>query len=262
MQTSTNLDTISTDSLVLVDADSIYFRAACISNKKNDIRSSIDHTMSEIEATCMMGKLQVAVKGKGNFRKDLYPEYKANRKELDDKLKKALSYGHAHMTSKWDAIEAHGMEADDLVAIWAYEARELEMPYFVVGIDKDLLQIPGNHYNFNKQEHMFVDDDAADLNLNLQCLIGDNSDNIPGIKGIGKVKAAKILDGVPMDKRWDRVKQEWKSHNAGDPDISRRLLTMLKTWKEYDDIRQQIQDEASVCEQDVRSEGQEDIQES
>lgn len=262
MQTSTNLDTISTDSLVLVDADSIYFRAACISNKKNDIRSSIDHTMSEIEATCMMGKLQVAVKGKGNFRKDLYPEYKANRKELDDKLKKALSYGHKHMTSKWDAIEAHGMEADDLVAIWAYEARELEMPYFVVGIDKDLLQIPGNHYNFNKREHTFVDDDAANLNLNLQCLIGDNSDNIPGIKGIGKVKAAKILDRVPMDKRWDRVKQEWKSHNAGDPDISRRLLTMLKTWKEYDDIRQQIQDEASVCEQDVRSEGQEDIQES
>ena len=262
MQTSTNLDTISTDSLVLVDADSIYFRAACISNKKNDIRKSIDHTMSEIEATCMMGKLQVAVKGKGNFRKDLYPEYKANRKEIDDKLKKALDYGIDHMLSNYDAVTADGMEADDLVAIWAYEARELEMPYFIVGIDKDLLQIPGNHYNFNKQEHTFVDDDAADLNLNLQCLIGDNSDNIPGIKGIGKVKAAKILDGVPMDKRWDRVKQEWKSNNAGDPDVSRRLLTMLKSWKEYDDIRQQIQDEASVCEQDVRSEGQEDIQKS
>ena len=256
------LDTISTDSLVLVDADSIYFRAACISNKKNDIRKSIDHTMSEIEATCMMGKLQVAIKGKGNFRKDLYPEYKANRKEIDDKLKKALDYGMDHMLSNYDAVTADGMEADDLVAIWAYEARELEMPYFIVGIDKDLLQIPGNHYNFNKQEHTFVDDDTADLNLNLQCLIGDNSDNIPGIKGIGKVKAAKILDGVPMDKRWDRVKQEWKSHNAGDPDVSRRLLTMLKSWKEYDDIRQQIQDEASVCEQDVRSKGQEDIQKS
>ena len=78
MQTSIELDTISTDSLILVDADSIYFRAACISSKKNDIRKSIDHTMSEIEATCMMGKLRVAVKGKGNFRKDLYPEYKAN----------------------------------------------------------------------------------------------------------------------------------------------------------------------------------------
>ena len=256
------LDTISTDSLVLVDADSIYFRAACISSKKNDIRKSIDHTMSEIEATCMMGKLRVAVKGKGNFRKDMYPEYKANRKELDEKLVKSLAYGIEHMISYYDAFQADGMEADDLVSIWAYEARELEKPYFVVGIDKDLLQIPGNHYNFNKQVHTFVDDDAANLNLNLQCLIGDNSDNIPGIKGIGKVKAAKILDGVPMDKRWDRVKQEWKSHNAGDPDVSRRLLTMLKSWKEYDDIRQHIQDQATVCEQNVRSEGQEDIQES
>jgi len=282
MQTSTNHDVISTDSVVLVDADSIYFRSACASKKKNDIRKNIDKLMTEIEATCMMGKLRVAVKGKGNFRKDLYKEYKANRRELDEDLKEALSYGHAHMTSKWDAIEAHDMEADDLVAIWAYEAREMDMPYFVVGIDKDLLQIPGNHYNFNKKEHSFINDDEADLNLHMQCLIGDSGDNIPGIKGIGKVKARKILDGIPMKDRYKYVEKAWVEHNAGDPSISLRLLTMLKSWKEYDDIRKQIddsyllkevnkhyeevrqhiQDQATVCEQDVRSERQEDIQES
>jgi len=262
MQTSTKHDDISTDSIVLVDADSIYFRSACVSKKKNDIRKNIDKLMTEIEATCMMGDLRVAVKGQGNFRKDLYKEYKANRKELDEDLKEALKYGHAHMTSKWDAVEAHGMEADDLVAIWAYEARELEKPYFIVGIDKDLLQIPGNHYNFNKKEHSFVDDDEADFNLHMQCLIGDTSDNIPGIKGIGKVKATKILNGIPMGDRYKHVEKAWLDHKAGDPGITKRLLTMLKSWKEYDDIRQQIQDEASVCEQDVRSEGQEDIQKS
>ena len=262
MQTSIELDVISTDSLILVDADSIYFRAACISSKKNDIRKSIDRTISEIEATCMMGKLRVAVKGKGNFRKDMYPEYKANRKDLDEQLRKSLAYGIEHMISYHDAFQADGMEADDLVAIWAYEARELEKPYFIVGIDKDLLQIPGNHYNFNKKIHRFVDDDEADLNLNLQCLIGDSTDNIPGIKGVGPVKAKKILENVPMDKRQDRVEQEWRYHNAGHPDVSRRLLTMLKSWKEYEEIRQHIQDQAAISEQNVRSKGQEDIQES
>ena len=65
-----------------------------------------------------------------------------------------------------------------------------------------------------------------------------------------------------MGDRYKHVEKAWLDHKAGDPGITKRLLTMLKSWKEYDDIRQQIQDEASVCEQDVRSEGQEDIQKS
>ena len=42
------------------------------------------------------------------------------------------------------------------VSIWAAEAREEDRPYFVVGIDKDLLQIPGKHYNFAKRTHTSV----------------------------------------------------------------------------------------------------------
>ena len=193
----------------------------------------------------------VAVKGHGNFRKDLFPKYKANRKDLDENLKVALTYGHEYMCKKWDAVMADGMEADDLVAIWAYEAREAEAAYVIAGIDKDLLQIPGNHYNFVKKTHQFVDDDKANLNLMLQCLTGDGTDNIPGIKGVGPKTAEKILKGVPMERRWNRIRASWRGYKAGSPDLSYDLLRMLTTWKEYEDIKDRIASQTPVRQQDV-----------
>ena len=225
------------DSVVIVDADSIYFRAAFITKKKNEIRKIIDETMLEIEGQGVASQLQVAVKGHGNFRKDVFPAYKKNRKELETDMRHALAYGHEYMKDRWEAVMADGMEADDLVCIWAYEAREMEIPYLIAGIDKDLLQIPGNHYNFKRKDHTFVDDDTASFNLFLQCLTGDSTDNIPGIKGIGPKKGEAILRGVPPRRHWDRVRAAWRGHDAGCPKLSRRLLQMIKTWEEFDGIK-------------------------
>lgn len=237
--------------LTIIDADSIYFRIACVAKRRKDIRQGIDYTMNEIRRECMSDEIMVAVKGHGNFRKDLYPKYKVNRKELDPDLKVALTYGHGYMCGKWNAVMADGMEADDLVAIWAYEARAKELDYVIAGIDKDLLQIPGNHYNFAKRSHQFIDDDSGDYNLAIQCLTGDTSDNIPGIRGIGPKKAVQILHGVPMQRRWARVRAAYRKHGATGSELSRSLLRMLTTWKEYEDIREQIASKTSVRQQDV-----------
>ena len=238
------------DTLILCDADSIYFRVACVVKKKNEIRKGINHTMNEIKRNCMSDKLLVAVKGRGNFRNDIYPKYKANRKELEPDLKEALAYGHQYMVDYHGAICADGMEADDLVSIWAHECRASDRDYTVVGIDKDLLQIPGTHYNFVKKEIQEVDEDLANLKLMLQCLTGDNADNIPGIKGIGPKKAERILTGVPMERRWSRVRAAWRMHGAGSPILSRRLLTMLTTQEELDDIRNEVTSKTSQRKRD------------
>ena len=237
--------------LALIDADTIYYRAAFKKNKV-EIRKAINETMASIKNALIDFEdynQMVAVKGRGNYRKDLYPKYKANRK-VDDDLKQYLTYGHEYMVEKYEAVMADGMEADDLVSIWAYEARDAEVSYCVVGIDKDLLQIPGNHYNFHKQTHEFIDDDTANLKLMLQCLTGDTSDNIPGIKGIGPKKADKILSGIPMARRWSRVRAAWRGHGAGNPELSRSLLTMLTSWEDYDAIKAQISGETPVSQQD------------
>ena len=221
--------------LALVDADTIYFTAVKTTLKRKDIRQIIDSKMQDIMGACFATEedMMVAIKGHGNFRKDLFPDYKKNRPELPEDEKKALNYAHNYTKEKWRGVEATGMEADDLVCMWAYEARESEEQFVICGIDKDLKQIPGNHYNYNKKTHEFVDDDQAHYNLMLQCLTGDTSDNIPGIKGIGPKKAAKILEGVPMERRWDSVVSSWKSHAAGNPELSLQLLRMLKNWDEY-----------------------------
>ena len=237
--------------LVLIDADSIYFQAS-YRLKKNEVRKKIDEVMQDIEAKSFMADQMVAVKGKGNFRKDLYADYKANRnREYEPEHKAALNYGHQYMVEKYNAVMADGMEADDLVCIWAHEAREMEENFLIAGIDKDLKQIPGHHYNFNKQEFDFVDDDTANYNLMLQCLTGDSGDNIPGLRGIGPKKAAGIIQGVPMDRRWNRVRAAWRKHGGNNPDLSRRLLEMLKSWEEFEDVKAQIAGKASVSEQDV-----------
>lgn len=244
--------------VTIVDGDSIYFRAACVTKKKNELRKIINDTMKEIEAACFMNDMQVAVKGRNNFRYDVYPKYKAHRPELPQEMKDALTYGHDHMKQRWMAAQADGMEADDLVAIWAYEARELEMPYIIAGIDKDLRQIPGNHYNFAKKTYENISEDDAKLNLYLQTLIGDSSDNIPGIKGVGKKRAANILHGIRPERYEQRCRAAWRKHGVTGYDISLRLLRMIKTWEEYEEITNEISNQALKRQQDVYEAQEED----
>ena len=231
--------------LILVDADSLYFRICFKTHKTKEIRKNIKHSLDEIHSNNLMGRMKIAVKGFNNWRKDFYPDYKSNRPELQPEMKKALTYAHQFMVQDLGAHQADGMEADDLVSIWSYEAREMKLPYVVAGIDKDLLQIPGNHYNFIKKEHKFVDDDEANYNLMIQCLTGDSSDNIPGIKGIGPVKAKKLLGSRPIEARWSRVRAAWRGYKAGDPSVSWRLLKMLTSWEELEDVQKEIKDKTS-----------------
>ena len=242
------------DAVILIDADSIYFRVACVTKKQNEIRKGINHTMNEIRKNCLSDKLMVAVKGKGNFRNDICKDYKGNRKELDPDLKKALNYGHQYMVDYHNAVMADGMEADDLVSIWSAECRAVDQPYTIVGIDKDLLQIPGAHYNFVKKTHEDIDEDTGHLKLMLQCLTGDTADNIKGVKGVGPKRAEKVLNGIPMERRWNRVRACWRANKAGDPTTSWRLLKMLESWEEYDSIRSSLECETSERKQDERSE--------
>ena len=270
---------------ILIDADSIYFRIAMASYKQKDIRNNIRKTMLDIENKCVSFEdfeMRIAIKGNGNFRHDIYDQYKATRKrELSEDERKALAYGHTHLKEKYNAVMANDMEADDLVAIWAWECIQNDMPYAVVHIDKDLNMIPGSHYNFVKDETYFVDYDQAHYNFMTQLLIGDSADNIPGIKGIGPKKAEKLLKNIPFDKRWTVVNDQWSDKKQRD--ISARLLWMATSFDEANCANESMlgrleaktleefwamevadeeptQSETSECEPDVREEGEVNLQ--
>jgi 5'-3' exonuclease len=89
---------------------------------------------------------------------------------------------------------AHGMEADDALGITqtTYNLDNFDGS-IICSIDKDLLTIPGFHWNFVKKEKQIVSDFGALTNFYGQFLIGDNADNIVGCAGIGPKKTAKIL---------------------------------------------------------------------
>lgn len=148
--------------------------------------------------------------GKTNFRNNVavtYP-YKGNRKDVVrpehfDALRK-----HAE---RLDATVSVDEEADDTVAI---EAAKTD--YWLVHVDKDLNQLPGWHYNPVKQEEYFVTEDEGNYSFYLQLLTGDRTDNIVGLKGIGPVKAAKILgDSVAVIDLYNSVVKAYE--DAGEP---------------------------------------------
>ena len=249
----------SEDAIVLVDADSLFFRICCVTKNKKEIRNGIKHSINGLRKDCMSDNMLLAIKGDGNFRTDMYNKYKATRKPLDADLKEALNYAHSIMVEEHGSIKADGMEADDLVAIWAYEAREAGREYTIAGIDKDLLQIPGTHFNYQKRIFQYMEEDAADYKFHIQCLTGDNADNIPGIKGIGPKKADKILTDISMPRRWNRVCAAWRGHSAGNPVVSWRLLRMLRTWEEFENVRSKIESKTPFSKQDVLAQQAQDI---
>ena len=278
---------------ILVDADSVYFRTCMVTQKQHEVRKGLSRQMRNLENACGLFvdniTQRIAVKGAGNFRHDIYDEYKGNRKrELEDNIKECLWYAHKHMCDEYGAIRCDGMEADDMVAIWAWECIREGLPYVVVHIDKDLDMIPGAHYNFVKDKHYMVDFDQAHYNFMRQILTGDTADNIPGVKGIGPKKSEKLLQGLAFDQKWKKVKAQWGDKKQ--MEVSARLLWMATTNDEVEQANIQVMErleaktldefwlgkqeeqheadeescesETSECEQDVREEGEDNLQDS
>jgi hypothetical protein len=91
------------------------------------------------------------------------------------------------------AIRRLGLEADDWLAI---EATKDPKGTIMVTTDKDLLQVPGNHYNWVTQEYITQSKKNADYALATQLITGDVTDNIPGLSGFGPRKAKDLLEGA------------------------------------------------------------------
>lgn len=129
--------------------------------------------------------------GKGNFRNDIAVTVPYKGQRVSDKPTH-LTALREHLVSSWGFTVVDGIEADDAVGIAAYALAEDES--IMVHIDKDLNQFRGWHYNYRKKEKYYVSEFEGLLSFYTQMLTGDRIDNIVGIKGIGPVKAKRILE--------------------------------------------------------------------
>lgn len=138
---------------------------------------------------------------KGSFReKEVDPTYKMNRKDM--RRPAHLAGCKQYLTNRHGAVcEAGVYEADDLLAIRSTELQALGGPEPIIcSIDKDLKQVPGWHWDFVKKKLVYINERQGHLNFYAQLLIGDPTDGIVGLKGIGPKTADKILKGLVTER--------------------------------------------------------------
>lgn len=197
--------------IALLDADTMAFRsaAACKEESVSTALFTVDSIVTDALLHCDRGeafydKWQLYLTGSNNFRKEIatsYP-YKGNRTTPKPEYLPAV---RDHLVQKWGAIITEGQEADDAIAI---EATKFGDNCVMISIDKDFRQIPGNHYNFVKREHFYVTPEDGLRFLYKQILMGDNTDNIIGLYGIGPKKADKMLEECTTEQEMYNVAVE------------------------------------------------------
>lgn len=170
----------------LIDGDLVLFRAAFAAGEW--ARSAARNTMELILSNTGIDSYDLFLTGKDNFRKDIYPAYKANRKSKVlpvEELKETKEY----LIDNWGAEIVHGIEADDAMGLGSREDT------LIITLDKDLDMIPGEHYNWIHDATYTVDEEQAFRNFCTQCIQGDRTDNIPGLYQVTGNKATKRVLG-------------------------------------------------------------------
>jgi len=187
---------------LLVDADLVAFRCAASVEPHGEEEIAIlrcDRLMQELlhntESECYTTYLT----GHNNFRKVANPEYKANRK--DKEPPRWLQQCRRFLVEEWHSVVSDGCEADDLLGIvqTLWNQQNSCDSTMIASLDKDLLMIPGWHYNWLHNNKTYTAPFEGIKTFYKQMLIGDISDNIRGVEKIGKIKAAKLLDNIETE---------------------------------------------------------------
>ena len=240
--------------LALLDSDLIVYRIgfttedvdaalACIRAKE-----TVEKILSEVNATSYKLFLTEENDPKA-FRKGIYPEYKAHRTKPRPKWYKEL---RDYLQVEYGAEVCYEIEADDALGIaqttnnmttdpdnWFFPDGTLALAAgqrsIICSIDKDLLQIPGLHYNFVKLEFSEVSLMEGLRTFYTQLLTGDSADNIKGVWKVGPKKAEQILAGADTEQEmFNRVRDTY----ANDEEM---LMNgrCLWVWKKANDDYQQ-----------------------
>jgi DNA polymerase-1 len=177
------------------------------------------------------------------FRKEIYPDYKANRAAMPEDLVPQVPYIKRVVKAfNLPAIEMDGYEADDIIATLARKFAAEGVEVTVVTGDKDLMQIVNRRVRLldTMKDKVYGPDEVAerfgraDKVVEVQALAGDSSDNIPGVPGIGEKTARALIDEFgdleTLLASLDRVKgkrRESLEKFAEQARLSKKLVTLI-----------------------------------
>ena len=213
---------------IMIDADSMLYTAA-YRHRENPVVEmmfaefcymvlEVKNAVWDIlpETSCMTDKptveMEIVLSPKKSFRHQIFPEYKANRKQSP---LEGLSELRHRVMERLSPILVENFEADDVVVHGSNV-----LGYFVGAIDKDVINACRQPvYNYVKRawEHQGRTQSEIEEWYNYQALMGDSGDGIPGAKGVGKVGAKKIVATHP----------NWEEYAANFPDED-TAVTMMR----------------------------------
>ena len=155
----------------------------------NTFNSMLENMLeSNWESDFLMG-----MKHPSNFRDEMYPGYKKNRYKDTNTFNNFVPIIRQLAVYENKAIWAEGAEVDDYIGIWTTQCEEAGIDVIIATIDKDLRTIPGKHYHMKEKTLEIVTPIMARRFYYQQLLMGDATDNIPGIPRIGPKKAEAAL---------------------------------------------------------------------
>ncbi|KPL12255.1 hypothetical protein AMJ85_01450, partial [candidate division BRC1 bacterium SM23_51] len=195
-----------------------------------------------------------------SFRSEIYAPYKANRPAQPEDLSVQIPWIKRILGEmRLAVLEQEGYEADDVIATLAMRGRDCELDVWIVSSDKDLFQLVGPQVRVLRMEpdsHVEIDAAAVRQRMgvgpeqiaDLLGLMGDKSDNIPGVPRVGEKTAAALLSQFPTVKalydNLDRVAnprfQRLLEGHHDEALLSKKLATVrcdLRIPVEMDDLR-------------------------
>jgi DNA polymerase-1 len=183
-------------------------------------------------------------KSEHTFRNELYADYKAHRPPAPDDLIPQFGFiRHAVHAFDLPCLEQAGFEADDLIATYVRQACAIGASATIVSSDKDLMQLVNDcvvMYDTMKDKKIGIPEVIEKFGvppekvIEVQSLIGDSTDNVPGVPGIGVKTAAQLIteygDLETLLARAGEIKQEKRRQslidNADKARLSKRLVTL------------------------------------
>src|SRR5580704_494209 len=183
-------------------------------------------------------------KSEKTFRTEMYADYKAHRPDPPDDLKPQFKYiREAVQAFDLPCLEQDGFEADDLIATYVRQACEAGATATIVSSDKDLMQLVSDcvimfdtmkDKKIGRAEVMEKFGVPPEKVIEVQSLIGDSTDNVPGVPGIGVKTAAQLIgeygDLETLLARTSEIKQEKRRQSliehADNARLSKKLVTL------------------------------------
>ncbi|RYE93098.1 MAG: DNA polymerase I, partial [Myxococcales bacterium] len=178
------------------------------------------------------------------FRRDIDPNYKAHRPPPPEDLKQQIIRTREILEAyRLPILQREGFEADDLIASAVRQARALKLRVVIVSADKDLMQLVGDDvFMWDTMRNNVFGPEEVEAKWRVSpgklrdvlALMGDSSDNVPGVPHVGEKSAADLIntfgDIDTMYARIDEVKQkrirESLIANRKDAELSRLLVTL------------------------------------